>query len=107
MALRPSGLTIDYVGEVAPVSRFHAYPGALAGWVGLHTVLWTVIGLAFGFAEFTRVWQVMFFGAWVGVVHAVVQWATTSVNSACAMRAAALPFGLPGKYRFRSRRSGR
>ena len=31
----------------------------------------------------------------------------TSLNSECAMRAAALPLGLPGKYLLRSRRSGR
>lgn len=47
--------------------------------MGAHAVVWTVIALALGFVDFLDSWKVVLLGAWIGVAHAVLQWATTSV----------------------------
>lgn len=60
-------------------TRFRAHPGALGAWVGAHAVLWTVIGLSFGFVDFLDSWKLVVLGAWIGLCHAALQWVTTSV----------------------------
>lgn len=64
---------------MAQVTRFRANPGAIAGWIGAHALLWTALGLAFGFVSFLESWKVILLGAWIGFTHAVLQWTTTSV----------------------------
>ena len=64
---------------MGPVTRFRAHPGALAAWMGAHAVVWTIVALALGLVDFLDSWKVVLLGAWIGVAHAVLQWATTSV----------------------------
>src|SRR5262245_35797220 len=60
-------------------ARFRPNPGALGAWVGLHAVVWTVLGLTVGLVDFLSCWKAMLLGAWIGLCHALLQWATTSV----------------------------
>lgn len=60
-------------------ARFRPHPGALGAWMGVHAVVWTVVALAVGMVDFLDSWKAMLLGGWIGLSHALLQWATTSV----------------------------
>lgn len=61
------------------VTRFRAHPGAIAAWMGAHAVVWTAVAVVLGMVSFLDSWKVIVLGAWIGFVHALLQWTTTSV----------------------------
>jgi hypothetical protein len=48
-------------------------------WVGLHSILWTVVAVLVGLVDVLDCWKAMLLGAWIGLTHALLQWMTTSV----------------------------
>jgi len=64
---------------VPQVTRFRPHPGAVAAWMGGHAVVWTTVALVTGLVSFVDSWKIVLLGAWIGFVHALLQWWTTSV----------------------------